>query len=96
MFIAFQFSLLGDALIALKNNSSLMRFLGIAGLFSWIAVAVYNVTQDSFAIPNIWVNFGILTGMTAFALESNPSHTSSVEPPGTAAQAINLSNQEIR
>jgi len=70
LFIAFQFSLLGDALIALKNNSSLMRFLGIAGLFSWIAVALYNITQDSFAIPNIWINFGILTGMTVFALES--------------------------
>jgi len=77
MFLAFQFSLLGDALIALKNNSSLMRFLGIAGLFSWIAIAVYNVTQDSFAIPNIWINFGILTGITAFALESNSSHASS-------------------
>jgi len=71
LFIAFQFSLLGDALIALKNNSSLIRFLGIAGLFTWIAVAVYNVTQDSFAIPNIWINFGILTGMTMFALESD-------------------------
>jgi O-antigen ligase len=70
VFIAFQFSVLGDALIALRNRSSLMRFLGIAGLFSWIAIAIYNATQDSFAIPNIWVNFGILAGMTAFALES--------------------------
>jgi hypothetical protein len=65
-------------------------------LFSWIAVAVYNVTQDSFAIPNIWINFGILTGMTAFALESSTLHASSVEPPGTSARVINLSNQEIR
>ncbi len=89
LFIAFQFSLLGDALIALKKDSSLMRFLGIAGLFSWIAIAVYNVTQDSFAIPNIWINFGILTGMTAFALESNLSHASSVGDGG-------LGNQEIR
>jgi len=71
LFIAFQFSLLGDALIALKNNSSLMRFLGIAGLFTWIAVVIYNVTQDSFATPNIWINFGILAGLTAFAIESN-------------------------
>jgi hypothetical protein len=70
LFIAFQFSLLGDALIALKNKTSNMRFLGVAGLFSWIAVTSYNVTQDSFATPNIWVNFGILTGMVVFAIES--------------------------
>jgi hypothetical protein len=70
MFIAFQFSLLGDTLIALKNKTSIMRFLGVAGLFSWIAVVSYNVTQDSFATPNIWVNFGILTGMVVFAIES--------------------------
>jgi len=89
LFIAFQFSLLGDALIALKKNTSLMRFLGIAGLFTWIAVAMYNITQDSFAIPNIWINFGILTGITAFALESNSSHASS-------AGDGDLSNQEIR
>jgi len=87
LFIAFQFSLLGDALIALKNNSQLMRFLGIAGLFSWFAVALYNVTQDSFAIPNIWINLGILTGMTTFAIESRLSYAS-------GAEDGNLSNQE--
>jgi hypothetical protein len=70
MFLAFQFSLLGEALTAFRNNTPLMRFLGIAGVFTWIAVLIYNVTQDSLAIPNIWVNFGILTGMTAYALES--------------------------
>jgi len=70
VFVAFLFSLLGDALIALKNGAPHMRFLGVAGLFSWFAVLIYNVTQDSFAIPNIWINFGILAGMTAYALES--------------------------
>jgi O-antigen ligase len=70
VFFAFLFSLFGDALIALKNGSPLMRFLGVAGLFSWIAILIYNATQDSFAIPNIWINFGILAGMTSYALES--------------------------
>jgi O-antigen ligase len=77
VFVAFLFSLLGDALIALKNGLSHMRFLGVAGLFSWFAVLIYNVTQDSFAIPNIWINFGILAGMTAYALESKPEKYSS-------------------
>lgn len=88
VFVAFQFSVLGDALTALKNRSSWMHFLGIAGLFSWIAIAIYNATQDSFAIPNIWVNFGILAGMTAFALESE-SITSSL-PPSDALSSLAL------
>ncbi len=70
IFLAFLFSVLGDSLLALKNNSMLMRYLGIAGLFSWLAVGMYNVTQDSFATPNMWVNFGILAGMTTYALKS--------------------------
>jgi len=48
-----------------------MRFLGIAGLCSWIAIAFYNFTQDSFATPNLWVNLGILVGMT----RANPENT---------------------
>jgi O-antigen ligase len=70
VFIAFLFSVLGDALRALQSNTELGRFLAIAGIFSWFAIAFYNVTQDSFATPNIWINFGILVGMTSFLLES--------------------------
>ena len=70
LFIAFQFSILGDVLTVLQKNDSLMRFLGVAGLLSWFAILIYNFTQDSFAIPNIWINFGVLVGMTAVRLES--------------------------
>ena len=66
VFIAFMFSVLGDSLRVLQSKTNLGRYLGIAGVFSWFAVALYNVTQDSFATPNIWINFGILVGMTAF------------------------------
>jgi O-antigen ligase len=70
MFVAFLFSLLGDSLLALKSNTPVLRYLGIAGLFSWLAIGMYNATQDSFATPNIWINMGILAGMTAYALKS--------------------------
>jgi O-antigen ligase len=70
VFVAFLFSILGDALQALQSKTSPGRYLGIAGIFSWFAIAFYNVTQDSFATPNIWINFGILVGMTAFMQES--------------------------
>ena len=70
MFVAFLFSLLGDSLLALTRNTPILRYLGIAGLFSWLAIGMYNATQDSFATPNIWINLGILAGMTAYALKS--------------------------
>lgn len=70
LFVAFLFSLLADALTALRQPSPLGRFLGIAGLFSWIAIGIYNVTQDSFATPNLWINLGILAGVMAYAIES--------------------------
>ena len=70
VFIAFLFSVLGDTLNALQSKTSFGRYLGIAGIFSWFAIALYNLTQDSFATPNIWINFGILVGMTVFILES--------------------------
>lgn len=89
LFIAFLFSLLGDSLIALQSKSSFARYLGIAGLFSLIAIAIYNITQDSFATPNLWINLGILAGMTAFAIESEKSFDAS-----SAAADGGLSRQE--
>jgi O-antigen ligase len=70
LFIAFLFSVLGDALRALQSKTYLGRYLGIAGIFSWFAIVLHNITQDSLATPNIWINFGILVGMTAFIMES--------------------------
>jgi O-antigen ligase len=73
IFLAFLFSVFGDALRALQMRTYFGRYLGIAGIFSWFAVALYNITQDSFATPNIWINFGILVGMTAVAWKAPPS-----------------------
>ena len=70
IFVAFLFSVLGDALRALQSQTAVGRYLGIAGIFSWFAIALYNVTQDSFATPNLWINLGILVGITAFMMES--------------------------
>ena len=82
IFVAFLFSILADALIALGISRPVMRYLGIAGLFSWLAVLFYNVTQDSFATPNIWINLGILAGMTPSALKSLNTLPASNTVPG--------------
>ena len=78
IFIAFLFSILGDSLLALKSSATWMRYVGVAGLFSWLAVLVYNSTQDSFATPNMWVNFGIIAGISAYALKSEPASTAAL------------------
>jgi hypothetical protein len=89
VFIAFLFSVLGEALQALQSKTSVRRYLGIAGLFSWFAIALYNGTQDSFATPNIWINFGILVGMTAF-LRDSEDNLNSLAPGSSPVPAEQL------
>ncbi|MFZ5912135.1 MAG: O-antigen ligase family protein [Chloroflexota bacterium] len=72
LFAAFWLGLLGDALGFLRKDGWL-RFLGVAGLCSWLAVSFYNLTQDSFATPNMWVNLGLLVGMTRLTLSPGNS-----------------------
>jgi O-antigen ligase len=70
LFMAFQFSILGDALMALNKKSAVWRYIGIASIFTWLALIFYNMTQDSFAIPNLWINLGILVGLSMITTTS--------------------------
>ena len=70
LFIAFQFSILGDALIALRSKARMLHYVAIAAIFTWLALLFYNMTQDSFAIPDLWINLGILVGVSAFLKKS--------------------------
>ena len=72
LFLAFQFSLLADALRALKQQATLWQYLGIAAVFTWLALIFYNMTQDSLAIPNLWINLGMLVGLSALFAGDNP------------------------
>ena len=78
LYISFLFTSIAYAWINLRQSVSVYRFLGAAGLFSVVAVTLQGISQDSFAMPEMWINLGMLAGMTAFALESKDiSHTSS-------------------
>jgi hypothetical protein len=70
LFAAFQLFVLGDMIAVLKQRVPIWRYLGIAALFSWLGIIFYNMTQDSFATPNIWLNLGIFVGMTALSLQT--------------------------
>ena len=80
LFLAFQFSLLGDALIAFKQGAAWGQYLGIAAVFTWIALVFYNVTQDSLAIPNLWINLGMLVGLSGAALSLGQQATGEIHP----------------
>jgi len=64
LYLAFQLALLGDALAALQRGTATWRYLGIAAVCTWLAIVFYNLTQDSLATPNLWVNLGMLAGMS--------------------------------
>ena len=70
LFLAFQFYLLGDILSLLRRKESWVRFAATAGVFAWVAIALYNFTQDSFTTPNIWLVPGILVGLAGWGANS--------------------------
>lgn len=76
-FAIFLFSVLADSL-TLYRRGSFLRFLGIAGLFAWLAIALYNVTQDSLATPNIWLIPGMLAGISINASNAEDGGSSKV------------------
>jgi hypothetical protein len=73
LYLSFLFSVIGDSLIGMQSINPYMRYLGIAGLFSLIAIALYNNTQDSFTTPNIWLIPGVVAGIVSDALSNSSS-----------------------
>ncbi len=62
LFLAFYFSLLADVLGLLRSPTLAGRWLAAAGLFAFVAIALQGFSQDSFAMPEIWINLGLLAG----------------------------------
>ena len=65
LFIAFQFNVLGEILSLLRHHEPWARFAATAGVFAWLAITFYNLTQDSLTTPNIWLVSGIMVGLAA-------------------------------
>ncbi|MBK7449324.1 MAG: O-antigen ligase family protein [Anaerolineales bacterium] len=73
LFFAFLFNVLGDMLSLLKRSEPWARFATVAGVFAWVAIALYNFTQDSLTTPNIWIVPGILVGLATHQLNKEVS-----------------------
>lgn len=73
LFIAFLFNVLGETLSLFKRSEPWARFAVVAGVFAWVAIALYNFTQDSLTTPNIWIVPGILVGLATHQLNKEVS-----------------------
>jgi hypothetical protein len=67
-FMAFYLSILEKIRVYLRTSSP-ARFAGIAGLFIWIIVLLIYFTQDSFAMPNMWIGLGLVLGLSQYWCE---------------------------
>jgi len=61
MFVVFLVSLSGCVIFLLLSSQVEGRFWGKAGLLGLIAFLPVTLSIDSFAIPNMWVIFGLIT-----------------------------------
>ena len=66
-FIVFILALLGCALYLWLSPANETRYWGIAGLLGLIVVVVSANFFDSFALPNMWVVFGLITAAASIS-----------------------------
>jgi O-antigen ligase len=64
LFVSFYLLVLAKILTLLRSLRKDVVFIGVAGLFSWLAIVALGLSQDSLAMPTIWLPLGILIGLT--------------------------------
>jgi O-antigen ligase len=62
-FMAVYLLALGKILGLLRSKRRELVFLGTASLLAWLSIVMLGLTQDSLAMPIIWLPLGILFGM---------------------------------
>ena len=60
-FVVFLVSILGWVIFFWLSPFKVHKFWGIAGILGFVAFALAAFSFDSFALPNMWVIFGLLT-----------------------------------
>ena len=69
----FGFAIFGSFLLAILSQIGEAfrrseKLIGIAGLSSFFAILIYYLMQDSFAMAELWINFGIVLGIASASL----------------------------
>jgi hypothetical protein len=60
-FIVFLIALGGCVVYLYSSNNQKHKFWGVGGLIAMISFIIAAFTFDSFAVPNMWVSFGLIT-----------------------------------
>ena len=71
-FLAFLVGILGCALYLWLSSDKEQKYWGRAGLLGMVAFAASALSFDSFAIPNMWVAFGLTTSAAWIASRQAP------------------------
>ncbi len=64
-FISVYLLLLGKILSLLRSKRKELAFLATASLLAWLSIVMLGFTQESLAMPTIWLPLGVLIGMTS-------------------------------
>ena len=63
-FISLYLLTLGKIFNLLRSKQKELTFLGMASLLAWLSIVMLGFTQDSLAMPVVWIPLGVLIGMT--------------------------------
>jgi O-antigen ligase len=69
-FLAFVVAILGCALYLWLSPNKEIKYYGVSGLLGLLAFTLGAFSFDSFAIPNMWVMFGLITA----AMQTSRKH----------------------
>lgn len=71
-FLAFVVAILGCAIYLRLSSIREIKYYGVAGLLGLLAFTVGAFSYDSFAIPNMWVVFGLITAAMRLSKSQDP------------------------
>lgn len=78
-FLAFLCAILGCVLFLWYSVERNQNFLGKAGILAMVAFAIAAISYDSFAIPNMWVNFGLISAAAVIVANTESPKSQPVE-----------------
>jgi O-antigen ligase len=93
-FVTFSLTVFGCAIflwLSPKRNSP-ARFWGTGGILALSAFTIAAVSYDSFAIPNMWVTFGLITAATWLIFQTKRVEVTSTN---SNRQTQTISNQAL-
>lgn len=80
-FIVFLIAIAGCVVYLYSSKNREHRFWGTAGMIALISFLIAAFTFDSFAVPNMWVSFGLITAAAWHAQQENNARSGNKDGP---------------